>query len=84
MQCEELVSYLSDYIDQELNEDLRADAQEHLATCHNCRVVLDSTQQMIFLYRSTGRRSIPVGRRLALFNRLKKALPVRDDPTQLH
>jgi len=45
MKCEDLLQYLSDYIDQELDEELTAEAQEHLATCHNCRVVLDTTQQ---------------------------------------
>jgi anti-sigma factor RsiW len=43
MNCSELMQYLSDYIDQELDEELTAEAQEHLATCHNCSVVLDST-----------------------------------------
>ncbi len=71
MECEELIQYLSDYIDQGLDEELRADAQEHLATCPNCRVVLDTTQQMIFLYRQTGLRAIPAERRQALFRRLQ-------------
>ncbi len=73
MNCEELIRYLSDYIDRELDEELRADAQEHLATCRNCRVVLDTTQQMIFLYRRTGRRAIPAERRGRLFRRLQEA-----------
>lgn len=77
MKCEELVRYLSDYIDQGLDEELRADAQEHLAVCHNCRVVLDTTQQMIFLYRQTGRQSIPAERRGALFRRLQVAFARR-------
>jgi CRISPR/Cas system CSM-associated protein Csm2 small subunit len=71
MKCEELVAYLSDYIDQNLDEDLREDAQEHLATCHNCRVALDTTQQMIFLYRQNGRQGIPAKRRSELYSRLQ-------------
>ena len=73
MKCEELVQYLSDYIDQELNEELTAAAQEHLATCHNCRVVLDSTQQTIFLFREQDKRTIPAQRRQRLFNQLQDA-----------
>ena len=53
MECNELVQYLSDYIDQNLEEDLVEAAQEHLATCENCRVVLDTTQKTIFLKRQT-------------------------------
>ena len=64
MKCEELLQYLSDYIDQELDEELTAEAQEHLATCHNCRVVLDTTQQTIFLFREQGKRTIPAASRV--------------------
>lgn len=73
MKCEELLQYLSDYIDQELNEALIAEAQDHLATCHNCRVVLDSTQQTIFLFRDQGKRTIPGQSRSRLFNQLQDA-----------
>ncbi len=73
MTCEELLAYLSDYIDQNLNEELIAEAQEHLATCHNCRVVLDTTQQTIFLYRQQGQRQIPAVRRQRLFSQLQNA-----------
>ncbi len=77
MTCEELVTYLSDYIDGDLSEDLRADAQAHLATCQNCHVVLDTTQQMIVLLRRSGPRSIPVERRRALFQKLQAAFDQR-------
>ena len=73
MQCEELLHYLSDYIDRNLDETLTLEAQEHLATCQNCRVVLDTTQQTIFLYRRQGQRQIPVVRRQRLFNQLQDA-----------
>jgi predicted anti-sigma-YlaC factor YlaD len=74
MECEELVTYLSDYIDQNLDEELTTEAQEHLATCHNCRVVLDTTQQTIFLYRQQGQqRKIPAARRERLFGQLQEA-----------
>lgn len=73
MKCEELLQYLSDYIDQNLDETLVAEAQEHLATCHNCQVVLDTTQQTIFLFRQQGQRTIPAQRRQRLFDQLQAA-----------
>ncbi len=73
MTCEELLQYLSDYIDQNLDEELTAAAQEHLATCHNCRVVLDTTQQTISLFREQGKRTIPTLRRQRLFDQLQDA-----------
>ena len=71
MTCEDLLQYLSDYIDQNLDESLTAVAEEHLATCHNCRVVLDSTQQMIFLFQEQGKRTISAQSRQRLFNQLQ-------------
>ena len=73
MTCDELLTYLSDYIDQNLDAELTATAQEHLASCQNCRVVLDTTQQTIFLYREQGRRQIPASRRQRLFDQLEAA-----------
>lgn len=78
MQCDELVQYLSDYIDQNLDEELVTDAQEHLAACHNCRVVLDTTQQTIFLFREQGQRTIPAQRRQRLFDQLQAAFLKED------
>jgi len=73
MTCDELLKYLSDYIDNELDEELTAEAQAHLGTCRNCRVVLDTTQQVIFLFRRQGARRIPAERRQRLFSQLEEA-----------
>ena len=78
MECNELVQYLSDYIDQNLEEDLVEAAQEHLATCENCRVVLDTTQKTIFLYREQGKRTIPAERRQRLFDQLQQTFLNKD------
>ena len=79
MNCEQLIQYLSDYIDRNLSEELTAEASEHLATCHNCHVVLDTTRQTIVLYRETGRHGIPIERRADLFARLQHSLAGRKD-----
>ena len=78
MKCEELLKYLSDYIDRDLDEELTVDAQEHLATCRNCRMVLDTTQQTIFLFREQGKRTIPAARRQRLFDQLQDAFLKRE------
>ena len=74
MRCEELLAYLSDYIDNEISGDLTAAAQAHLATCENCRVVLNTTQKAIFLVHTYGTRTIPAQRRQNLWNQLEDAL----------
>jgi hypothetical protein len=82
MKCQELITYLSDYIDQDLSEELRVEAHEHLATCDNCQVVLDTTQKMIVLCRKSESQVIPAERRSALFDRLQRALEGADDGTR--
>jgi len=82
MECHDLVKYLSDYIESDLDEELIGEAQAHLATCHDCRVVLDSTQQMIFLFREQGKRSIPAQRRQKLFNQLQNIFLEKDNSSQ--
>jgi len=77
--CDALLEYLSEYIDNNLDEELTALAQEHLATCPNCRVVLDTTQQTILLYRQHGKRTIPAERRQRLFTQLQDAFEKRRD-----
>lgn len=75
MDCAQLIQYLSDYIDNQLDEDLTEAARAHLSTCHNCSVVLDSTRKTILLYRENHRREqIPAHRGRALFGRLVLAL----------
>jgi len=78
MKCDELLKYLSDYIDRDLDEELTVDAQEHLASCHHCRVMLDTTQQTIFLFREQGKRTIPANRKQRLFDQLQDAFLKRD------
>jgi predicted anti-sigma-YlaC factor YlaD len=78
MDCDTLLTYLSDYIDRQLDEDLTADAQEHLRTCSNCRVVLDSTEQMILLYRAQGKTTIPAEQRGRLFRQIQTAFNKRE------
>jgi len=73
MKCEDLVAYLSDYIDHNLDENLTAEAEAHLATCHNCRVVLNTTQQTILLYQKQGVQAIPPVKREKLYEKLREA-----------
>jgi hypothetical protein len=74
MKCDELITYLSEYIDNELEADLLEEARLHLATCHNCQVVLESTRKTIQLYHEADFCCIPAERRAEIFSRLKDAL----------
>jgi predicted anti-sigma-YlaC factor YlaD len=78
MTCDELVSYLSDYLDQDLDEELTTAAQHHLATCQNCRVVVQTTRRVIQLGQAQYQMEIPPSRRERLFTRLRMAFLARE------
>ena len=78
MTCEELVSYLSAYLDQELDEELSTAAQQHLATCPNCRVVLHTTRKVIQLGQAQYRVALPASWRERLYTRLHLAFLARE------
>lgn len=80
MDCKTLIQYLSDYIDGSLSEALAEEARDHLATCRNCHVVLDSTRQTIRLYRQRGRQiKLSAQRHRALYDQLAQVLAGRAD-----
>ncbi len=77
--CEDLLHYLSDYIDGELDEELSDAARRHLATCQNCKVVLNTTRRTIELAGTEVRRTIPAERRQNLYDQLQDAFLKREE-----
>ena len=73
MTCEDVLTYLSRYLDHDLDDELTQAAQEHLSTCQNCQVVLNTTQRVIILGHGQARRTIPAERRARLFASLEAA-----------
>lgn len=70
-QCKNMLGSLSEYIDGELEEELCAEIERHLAGCEDCRVVVDSLAKTVYLYRTTADEiSVPDGLRQRLYRRL--------------
>lgn len=69
--CRHLLGSLSQYIDGDLESDLCAELERHLAGCENCRVVVDTLQKTVYLYQATSEQvPLPEGLRERLFHRL--------------
>lgn len=69
--CRDLLGTLSDYVDGELEAELCAQLEQHLAGCENCRVVVDTLHKTVLLYQTTAAKSgVPQGVRQRLFSRL--------------
>jgi len=77
MNCDELVNYLSDYIENSLDETLNAEAREHLANCTNCHILLDTTEKTITLCHNCAKQTIHPLRRGKILSQLQDALEHR-------
>ncbi len=49
-ECRELLGLLSDYVDGELEAELCAAIEQHMAECGHCRVVVDTLRKTVKLY----------------------------------
>ena len=72
--CREVIRELSTFIDQDVEADLRAQIEEHLAKCRHCSAIYDGTQNVIRLIGDDRVFELPAGFSQRLRNRLAKEL----------
>ena len=70
MKCTEFLKELTDYLDGNIHESLRAELDEHLHWCHECHVVMNTTKKTIEIYRDNQIYELPE----PLRNRLHQAI----------
>ena len=59
MNCSDFLKELTDYLDGALDERTKEELDEHLAWCHNCFVVCNTTQKTIEIYRDSEIYELP-------------------------
>jgi anti-sigma factor (TIGR02949 family) len=70
--CRHLLGSLSEFLDGDLESDLCAQIERHLAECPNCKIVVDTLQKTISLYHTASEQeTVPEGVRQRLFRRLE-------------
>jgi anti-sigma factor RsiW len=57
--CQELCAHLSEYLDGEAAAELCAAIDAHLATCPNCRVVVNTLDRTVRLYHDLPSAALP-------------------------
>ena len=57
--CESLETLLPEMIDGRLSKEQEMGAATHLATCENCRLIVDETNQVRIAAREHGRLEMP-------------------------
>ena len=73
MKCEEIVQYLSDYIDGDLPVEILEQAEQHMAGCKNCTAAVKTLQNTIQLYKHTGKARITPEHRNTLLAAIQEA-----------
>jgi anti-sigma factor RsiW len=74
-ECRKLLGSLSAYVDGELDDKLCAMLEEHMETCEDCRIVVDTLRKTVYLYHATSQsEEIPTDIR----QRLYKTLNIED------
>jgi predicted anti-sigma-YlaC factor YlaD len=59
VKCSEFLQELTGYLDGVLDERTKAELEDHLAWCHNCYVVCDTTKKTIEIYRDQQLYELP-------------------------
>lgn len=76
MNCRGVIRELSRYLDEELDPRARADLEQHLNNCQDCRLVVDTTRKTIQIFCNSEPVPLPadVSQRLhtALAQKLQK------------
>ncbi|MFZ3201223.1 MAG: zf-HC2 domain-containing protein [Candidatus Acidiferrales bacterium] len=74
MKCKALISELADYFDEGIDPALRAEIEEHLAKCTNCRVVVNTCKKTIEIFCNSEPTPLPTDTRERLYQALEKKL----------
>jgi anti-sigma factor RsiW len=48
--CQEVIEQISNYLDGDLNAELKRFIEAHTCGCHHCEVIIDTTRKTIELY----------------------------------
>jgi Putative zinc-finger len=74
LNCKHVWQYISEYIDNTIDAQVRRDIERHLETCEICSAILDSTRNILVLTADNRTFELPVGYRERLHERLSREL----------
>ncbi len=74
LSCKEIWREISNYIDNEVDPEMRRKIEAHLAQCRHCTALLDSTHNIIVLIADEKMFRLPAGFSDRLRNRLTREI----------
>jgi hypothetical protein len=75
--CEQVWPQISNYLEGEVDADLRTTLEEHFRGCKHCTAVLEGTRNVIELYGDERAMEIPLGFSQRMHRRLEAQIPQR-------
>ena len=69
--CKQFLQELSDYLDDTLDPETKAELKRHVAECPNCWVVCDTTEKTIRVFRGAEASPVPADIRSRLFKAIE-------------
>ena len=79
--CDQLDALLSEFLDGALTPEQEQAAAAHLATCDQCRIVLNDLREVGTLYREHGRLRLPDEARARILETLDRLADDQGRPT---
>jgi hypothetical protein len=74
LNCKHVWQYISEYIDNTVDAEVRQDIERHLETCEICSAILDSTRNILVLTADKRTFELPVGYSERLHDRLNREM----------
>ncbi len=74
MDCRQVLEELANYVDGEVSVGLKEALQEHLAFCHKCEVVYNSTRRTLQIVSCTSTFELPEDVSVRLYAKLRARL----------
>jgi len=78
LKCKDVWEHISEFLDQDLTPEVRAEIEKHLENCEACSAILDSTRNVLVLTADDRTYELPVGYSQRLHDRLQQA--IHQDP----
>lgn len=75
--CKDFLHELSDYLDENIDAELRAKLEKHITECPNCWVIADTTRRTIQIYKGMDPYPVPQDVEKRLMSALEKKMAAR-------
>lgn len=75
--CKRFLSELSDYLDETLDPDVKAELQRHVNECPNCWVICNTTEKTLKVFKGMEAKPVPEDIQNRLLAALEKRIAAR-------